>query len=104
MHIQNLTLYRGDTHIFEIELTDESGSPVELVGTSVAALVQPKGGGMAVSPDVAVVGSVIVLTFAPHHTQGSTWRSAEYDVQLTQGDVVTTILRGRIELIRDVTP
>lgn len=104
MHIENLTLYRGDTHVFSLEIMDETDAPIDLTGSDVAVLVRPKGNNPAFSPDVAINSHVITLTFAPTHTKNSTWRSADYDVQVTQGDVVTTILRGRIDMTGDVTP
>lgn len=104
MHTENLTLYRGDTHVFTLEITDETDTPIDLTGSDVAVMVRPKGDNPAFSPDVAINSHVITLTFAPHHTKDGTWRSADYDVQITQGDVVTTILRGRIDMTQDITP
>lgn len=104
MQTQNLTLYRGDTHSFVLEVSDETGTPLDLTGSKVAVLVAPKGDNPAFAPDVSVLGSQIILSFAPSHTRNSTWRSADYDVQITQGDTVTTILRGRIEMTKDITP
>lgn len=104
MQTQNLMLYRGDTHSFVLEVSDEAGSPLDLTGSKVAVLVAPKGDNPAFSPDVGVLGSQIILSFAPSHTRNSTWRSADYDVQVTQGDVVTTILHGRIDMTKDITP
>lgn len=104
MHIENLTLYRGDTHIFTLEVGDDDGRPLDLTGSTVAMVVAPKGDYPSFSPDIEVAGNVITINIKPHHTQGGLWRSADYDVQITQGDVVTTVLRGRIDMTQDVTP
>lgn len=104
MHTENLTLYRGDTHAFSVQVFDDADKPLDLTGTAVAMVVAPKGDYPPFSPHIRVLGNVIVVTIEPNHTQGAAWRSAQYDIQLTQNEVVTTIVRGRIELIQDITP
>lgn len=103
MQIENLSIYRGDTYSFEVNAVDEMGSPLDLTGSVVAMLIAPKGDYAPFSPDIDVEGNVITITIQPHHTQGATWRSAEYDVQITQGEIVTTVLRGRIDMTQDIT-
>lgn len=104
MRTENLTLYRGDTHSFTIEVSDDMDNPLDLTGSQVAMVIEPKGNHSSFSPDIEVVGNIITITVQPHHTQGAMWRSADYDVQITQGDVVTTVLRGRIDMTQDITP
>lgn len=104
MHVENLSIYRGDTYTFDISIASDDGSPLDLTGSVVAMLIAPKGDYVPFSPDIDVQGNVITITIQPHHTQGAKWRSAEYDVQITQGDTVTTVLRGRIDMTWDVTP
>lgn len=104
MHIENLTLYRGDTHIFTLEVSDDANSPLDLTGSQVAMLIAPKGDYPSFSPDIDVAGNVITINIKPYHTQGALWRSADYDVQITQGEIVTTVLRGRIDMTQDITP
>lgn len=104
MQIENLSIYRGDTYSFEVNAIDEMGSPLDLTGSVVAMLIAPKGDYVPFSPDIDVQGNVITITIQPYHTQGAKWRSAEYDVQITQGNAVTTVLRGRIDMTWDVTP
>lgn len=104
MQIENLSIYRGDTYAFDISIVSDDGSPLDLTGSQVAMLIAPKGDYVPFSPDIDVAGNVITITIQPHHTQGAAWRSAEYDVQITQGNAVTTVLRGRIDMTWDVTP
>lgn len=104
MQIENLSIYRGDTYAFDISIVSNDGSPLDLTGSQVAMLIAPKGDYVPFSPDIDVRSNVITITIQPHHTQGATWRSAEYDVQITQGNAVTTVLRGRIDMTQDITP
>ncbi|MDO4897056.1 MAG: hypothetical protein Q3971_06810 [Moraxella sp.] len=103
MQVENLTLYRGDSHTFVIEVSDEAGSPLDLTGSQVNMTIAPKGGYDPFSPDIGLQGSTITIDIKPHHTQGALWRSADYDVQITQGEIVTTVLRGRIDMTKDIT-
>lgn len=103
MHVENISIYRGDTYAFDISIVSDDGSPLDLTGAAVAMAIAPKGDYVPFSPDIDVEGNVITITIQPHHTQGATWRSAEYDVQITQGNAVTTVLRGRIDMTQDIT-
>lgn len=103
MQIENLSIYRGDTYTFDISIVSDDGSPLDLTGSAVAMTIAPKGDYVPFSPDIDVQVNVITITIQPHHTQGAKWRSAEYDVQITQGDTVTTVLRGLINMTWDIT-
>lgn len=103
MPTQTLHIYRGDSSEFVLELDSDTGA-VDLTGSSVDVLVRPKSDSPPFRPDIVVDTNVIRLLFAPHHTNGATWKKAEYDVQITQGDTVTTVLRGIVEMTWDVTP
>lgn len=98
-----LKLYRGDTYIFEIEVLDEQKQPFDLTGCTVDCRVLSKVGDFF-SPDISFQGHMIRLHFKPEHTKSLTWSNAHYDVQVTQGENVTTVVRGCVSIEKDITP
>lgn len=101
MHSEDLILYRGDTFKMDIELLDDQGAPLDLDGVQIDCTVRL--GDYAFSPVISHIGNVISLTILPQHTKGREERIGKYDVQLTQGDIVTTVVRGAVKLQKDIT-
>ena len=100
---QNIELYRGDTASYTVEVLGDDGTPVDLSNAVVAMRVQPLTGAY-IEPELHVGGHKIDILFPSHLTAGLTWSIATYDLQVTRGDIVTTIMRGNVQLTQDITP
>lgn len=103
--IHDLTLYRGDTWSQVFTFT-QGGSPLALPTTGWQAQVR--------APDAsgAVVGSFTVdssdaatgvIVLSATAATVAILREGRYDLQLTEGAVVRTFLRGAVKILRDVT-
>lgn len=100
--VHDLILYRGDTFSFAIEVLQD-GMPLDLATYEVNAFCKPNGkDGFALL--CRAQGNVIDVSFSHEHTRLATWKAAKYDVQIRKGDVVKTVLCGKVDLIGDVTP
>ena len=103
MQQHDFTLYRGDTYALDIELTESNGAPFVLAGAKVEMLVVGDNG-EEVRPQMDVNGHRITALFTAASTHDARWARGRYDLQLTFGDTVLTVLRGNIRLIEDVPP
>ncbi|STZ76350.1 hypothetical protein [Bergeriella denitrificans] len=103
MQTHHFTLYRGDSRALTIELRDGNGQPLNLSGVAVEMRVKPTYGD-GFSPALSVNGHTVNVTFSSCHTEHARWSSAKYDLQLTSGGAVRTVLRGTITLLQDITP
>lgn len=98
-----LNLYRGDTCAFDVLLHDDGGAPFD-ASTAQAAMLVVGSNGASITPQLTVDKHRIHILFPADLTAGITWRRGKYDLQLTFGDTVMTVLRGDIYMTEDVTP
>lgn len=102
MHIEDFSLYRGDTHVFDVVLVDEHDIAIDLLGAEVLMAVKPVTGD-TIYPDLQIEGNVIHIIFNHELTKNLTWRTAKYDLQIQQAGITTTIMRGKVVLEQDIT-
>ena len=104
----NFEWYRGDdeseTLVFESE-----GEPVDFTDCSFAMDIVPEMDGskrirLNLSDGITVNGNRVQITVSHDKTEGITWKSAAYDLQMTDGTGrVKTLCCGRVRLIHDIT-
>lgn len=105
---QDIKIMRGDTEVFNITLSDSTGTPINLTGDTFASQIR-------YTRDATTVAAsfTCVITDAPNGvvqlTLGSTASAAlddgvaYWDLQRTSGSVVSTVLSGKCTVLADVT-
>lgn len=104
----NFNYYRGDTFAFIIRPKDGNGNAFPLTGFSAAMTIADKRGSLGsqytAQAIVNTVDNIVTCTIGPtvgrSLTTDKTW---VYDVQITDGSVVYTLLNGNIVVTDDVT-
>jgi hypothetical protein len=104
----NFNYYRGDTFSFIIRPKDGSGSVFPLTGYTAEMKIADKRGIGATQYTaqalVNTVDNIVTCTISPTAgrslTTDKTW---VYDVQITDGSVVYTLLNGNIVVTDDIT-
>lgn len=103
----DLIVYRGDTGVFQITVANSDGSPHPLTGATWDADIRASADdptvitSMIVTPAAGDSSSVdVTLTAAMSALITS---SAVYDVEMTEGGVVTTLIAGAVQLTKDVS-
>lgn len=102
MQVHNLHLYRGDTHVLELVMVDSTGKPFDLSGLTASMVVKPTYGN-PITPVLNIKGNTVNVEFPSHLTRDVRWRAAQYDLKLIRGNVVRTVLRGKLTLEKDVS-
>lgn len=92
----NLSIYRGDTHLFKVDLSS-NGQPLDLADTVFVMDIKADDGSV-LRPELSVEGSALLMLFPAAATAAIEWRAAEYDLRSVSGDVVKTYLRGRVSV------
>lgn len=102
--IVNLAEYRGDTWSETFRLV-EDGSAVDLSGAELAASARDMHGAV-LELVVAATENVGELTLGPPADEEQQLAPGpwQYDVRVTIGTAVTTWVRGRLDIVSDVTP
>ena len=110
----NFEIKRGDTWVDPtIQWQDTDGDPIDLSSYTARLTVKDELDGDNTYVELTSGAGEIVLNGAgtgyitflvsAATTAAWTWEEGEYDLELTLGSVVTTILRGRIRLVGDIT-
>lgn len=106
--IQNLTFVRGDTETVQVTITSDGSTPVSITGRTYAAQLRS-------NPDIAAISATATCTvtdgangvmqavFAASATADLTPGQYYWDLQETNGSIVTTILAGQVTVLADVT-
>lgn len=106
----NFNYYRGDTFSFIIRPKDSTGTAWNLTGYTAEFTIADKRGPGAVKPSLAptaiinTINNEITCTISP--TTGRELDPAiawVYDVQITDGNSIYTVLTGSITITNDVT-
>ena len=103
MKTKNLAIYQGDTHLFKIALTSETGEPLQTDGLSFALAVKFPDGA-TITPELTVDGNIVSLLFPSALTAAITHTTAEYDLRAISGQYVKTYLRGQLHITPSITP
>lgn len=103
MKTKNLAIYQGDTHLFKIALTSETGEPLQTDGLSFALAVKFPDG-ETITPELTVDGNIVRLLFPSALTAAITHTTAEYDLRAISGQYVKTYLRGQLHITPSITP
>ena len=103
MKTKNLAIYQGDTHLFKIALTSETGEPLQTDGLSFALAVKFPDGS-TITPELTVDGNIVSLLFPSALTAAITHTTAEYDLRAISGQYVKTYLRGQLHITPSITP
>ena len=103
----DIVIYIGDTFSLTVLFTDEAGTAIDISGYSFAAEVRAPGDGSLVATITAAVADgpdgEASLQIAAATTADLTPAVCDWDLQQTVGGVVTTLLRGRATITKDVT-
>lgn len=107
----DLRINQGETFRLSIPVLDDDGNPVTLSGMAARGQVRS----YAASPTVlyewsttagnlALSGSNVVITVPAAASSSWTWRTASYDVELTDGSGnVTRLVEGHVVVQPEVT-
>ena len=90
---KNLNIYRGDTCIFDINVS--GSAPVDFTGGKLLMAVRAVGG-MEVTPDLQVVDNRIAVIFSPNQTRSMNFSEADYDLRYVANGDVVTLVRGKV--------
>lgn len=77
MKVANLVIYRGDTHVFDVQVVDTLGNAFDVSLAQVACTVRSRHG-EEIRPDVSVSGNVVRLTFNAEHTKNVQFSHADF--------------------------
>ena len=103
MKTKNLAIYQGDTYLFKVALTSETGEPLQTDGLSFALAVKFPDGA-TIAPKLTVDGNIVSLLFPSALTAAITHTTAEYDLRAISGQYVKTYLRGQLHITPSITP
>ena len=103
MKTKNLAIYQGDTYLFKIALTNETGEPLQTDGLSFALAVKFPDGA-TITPELTVDGNIVSLLFPSALTADITHTTAEYDLRAISGQYVKTYLHGQLHITPSITP
>jgi hypothetical protein len=104
----NFNYYRGDTMSFILNPKDSVGDPWSLTGYTADFTIADKRGAGATqysgTATIDTVNNIVTCTITPiigrSITPGTTW---VYDVQITYGSTIYTLLTGTITSTDDIT-
>lgn len=105
---QDLTFVRGDTETVQVTMTSDGSTPVDITGRTYAAQLRtnPDIAGISISATCAVtdaVNGVMQAVFSATSTSTLTPGYYYWDLQETNGTIVTTVLSGQVTVLADVT-
>lgn len=104
-----LTIRIGDTETIALTIQDAAGAAVNIAGRSYASQIRATADSSTVlaSFTCAIVGDgstgQVTCTLPASTTAALTAGPAVFDLQETNGTVVTTLLEGAVSIVRDVT-
>ena len=90
--MNDIRFIRGDTQVFSLNIMYEDGLPYELQPTDKLVLTVKRS---IYNTDIIlqkVIDASMLIKFEHEDTEGLSFGEYVYDVQLTQGDIVTTVI------------
>ena len=97
-----LHIYRGDTFVTVFEFADGDGTPLVLPESGWRAHMVMSGASEPVVLDVAAEGNRVTVSL-PATVTATLDSVGRWDLELTDGDIVRTYVRGSVTVERDVT-
>lgn len=101
IQMQDFTLYRGDSS--EFALTIKGLEPSLFDQANFAMHIKPIDGRGVIAATIRKEAGRLIISLPSDATASITWQKAIYDVQMTAGEFVRTILRGNFYILADVT-
>jgi hypothetical protein len=104
-----LSIRIGDTETISLTMQDSASAAINIAGRSYAAQIRPSADSSTVlaSFTCALVGSgstgQVTCTLPASTTSALSAGTGVFDLQETNGTVVTTILAGQVTITQDVT-
>jgi hypothetical protein len=102
-----IVLYRGDSYSWLVEIWQDQHKrhPANLTGAKAKAEIRDEAGGrLRAQLDCQVqLPNRIIVTLSARQSEALTQDAGAWDLQVTQIDKVTTIVRGPVSIIGDVT-
>jgi hypothetical protein len=104
----NLTYHEGDDEAYVFQLTDSGGSPISLVGSTVACEVRDNPGGTLLATAVCVLtdasNGIFTVNLDKDDTRAMAGARLKYDVQITNsGGKTRTYIIGDMVGTKEVT-
>jgi hypothetical protein len=99
----------GDTESISLRIEDENGTAIDIAGRTYASQIRSSADASTViaSFNCAVVGNgstgQVTCTLPASTTSALSPGMAVFDLQETNGTVVTTLLAGQVSIVQDVT-
>jgi hypothetical protein len=102
-----LTVRIGDTETISLTITDSAG-PINITGRTYAAQIRafPSSSTIVAAFTCAIVNAAagtVACTLSATTTAALAPQTAAFDLQETNGAVVTTLLAGQVSIVQDVT-
>lgn len=104
-----LSVRVGDTETISLTMQNSAGAPIDIAGRTYASQIRASAESSTVLAtfNCSVVGNgstgQVTCTLPASTTAGLTPGIAVFDLQETNGTVVTTILAGQVTITQDVT-
>lgn len=103
-----LTIRIGDTETITLNLQDGNGAAINITGRTYAAQIRSTADSTSVLASFTCVvsngaGGVMTATLPASTTAALSTGVGVWDLQETNGSVVTTLLAGPVTIVQDVT-
>lgn len=103
-----LTIRIGDTETITLTQTDDAGAPIDIGGRTYAAQIRATVDSSTVLASFTcaisnAAGGVMTATLPATTTAALSPGVGVWDLQETNGTVVTTLLAGPVSIVQDVT-
>ena len=107
MEYQNITMVKGDTVAFNVIAYDSNNEPVEVDEAYLTCKKNPETASTLfqkrLGSGIEQENKLMVVRIAPNDTKNADAGNYYYDLQITIGDDVFTLLIGTLTLLQDVT-
>lgn len=104
---QNITMVKGDTLAFNVEVFDEAGQPITVDSAFMTCKEIPTGEDFifqkTLSDGITQSDGIMVVRVAPNDTKEIDAGEYFYDLQIGVGQDVFTIMIGTLSLMQNVT-
>lgn len=104
MLVENIELYRGDDKQFEIAILNTDGTPTDLTDCDIKLCFAQKFDADKQYANIALDGNLIKASFTPELTRDIRWTVGVWDLQIIKNNITTTVAKGTVIIIKDVTP
>lgn len=107
MEYQNITMVKGDTVAFNVIAYDSNNEPVAVDDAKLTCKKEPETANILfqkrLGSGIEQENMLMVVRIAPNDTKNADAGNYYYDLQITIGDDVFTLLIGTLTLLQDVT-